>query len=93
MTGSAVGCASPRASGVICTNATGKPINVSVYAYASAASLGYLYLYVSGVFATGGQVGPGTDSTVYGIIPPGAPYYLVLTGSAAIGGSGWTELR
>jgi hypothetical protein len=93
MTGSSVGCAGARGSGIICTNSTGKPIFLSIYGYSANGSIGYLYLYISGVMASGGQVAAGKDGTVYGVVPPGANYYLALVFPAAIGGSGWTELR
>lgn len=75
-----------RSAGVIYTNTTGKPIEVSIYAQANTNSVD---LFVDNVGI--GAVRYGTFETLSAIIPSGSRYKLTSAGTATI--QIWTELR
>lgn len=82
-----------RASGVTYTNSTGKPIQVNVAGDCSSGSA-ILYLTVSGVLISGGQVQNLANLTaqVGAIIPPGATYILSVN-TGTVTPTYWSELR
>ena len=84
-----------RASGVIYTNSTGRPITVSVAA--GAATFSYVYAYVDGLLVARQQSRDSATTTSQGggffIVPAGSTYEVDLdaNGSTAVGL--WVELR
>ena len=82
-----------RASGVTYTNSTGKPIQVNVAGVCTSGSA-ILYLTVSGVLISGGQVESLANLTaqVGAIIPPGATYILSVN-LGTVTPTYWSELR
>ena len=82
-----------RASGTTYTNSTGKPIQVNVAGVCTSGSA-ILYLTVSGVLISGGQVESLANLTaqVGAIIPPGATYVLSVN-TGTVTPTYWSELR
>ena len=82
-----------RASGVTYTNSTGKPIQVNVAGICTNGSA-ILYLTISGVAISGGQVTNIANQTaqVGAIIPPGATYVLSVS-VGTVTPTYWSELR
>jgi hypothetical protein len=82
-----------RASGVTYTNSTGKPIQVNVAGDCSSGSA-ILYLTVSGVLISGGQVTNIANqiAQVGAIIPPSATYILSVS-TGTVTPTNWSELR
>jgi hypothetical protein len=82
-----------RASGTTYTNSTGKPIQVNVAGTCSNGSA-ILYLTISGVAISGGQVTNIANQTaqVGAIIPPGATYVLSVS-VGTVTPTYWSELR
>ncbi len=92
MTGSAVGCASARAHDVVCTNNTGRPIqmNANFFSYGVIGEdlfVGIPPTYVKVSHCLTNSNSP--DCSVVGIIPTGASYYI----GSALNPVFWSELR
>lgn len=85
---------SSRAASVVYTNATGKPILVSVWLHGSGSdSYCTIDLFVDGLQIQRGRSGGGGYSqspNVTGIVPHGSSYYVVRSNCHI---SGWRELR
>lgn len=96
MSGSNVGCSGPRTFNTICTNATTKPIYVSIKVSTnnSSGSWGTAWMSVQGVLVAQYSASE-SDKDAYGwlgsIIPPGATYWVSSAGPALI--YVWSELR
>jgi len=94
MLGSSVGCESTRASGVLCTNSTPKPIMVNVTTHSSNVTV-YCYIGTGTNLMVGGaqryQNGWGDSmGSLSFIVPPGETYHCD-TPSAWV--QAWAELR
>lgn len=88
MTGSALGCGGVRASGVICTNSTNKPIQVSINIRSTGGAAG---LYVNGLLISYWSSAAVDTHQINGIVPIGDAYYISIAGAATA--FMWTELR
>lgn len=86
MAGSSVGCASVRASGVICTNSTGNPIEVMFSNTNTGATINII---VNGVTLQNYTLSAGAAPTWTFLVPSGASYKITWTGTLM----GWKELR
>jgi hypothetical protein len=91
MSGSSVGCAGVRDTGAMCTNITGKPIEVSI-TDAGQGSSGWYALYVDGVL-----IGMSYNTSPYFVrvpitatVPNGSSYFASLSAKSIYS---WAELR